>query len=307
MLRLLSLLIMVGLLASCQSASSPQPDLQRLRDQLLAYVDTLDAQVGVGIISPEGDTLTINNELHYPLMSVFKFHQALGVAHHINEEKIPLKEPIYIYPKDLQWNTYSPLKEQYPHGNIQKNIAELLSYSLKLSDNIACDLLFDRLISPRQVTDFLKEIGGEANFDISLSEKDMQTDFHYCYDNWTTPYAAVLLLQQFLEGDIVGEPYLSLISQQLIDCQTGANKLALPLQGTGALIGHKTGGGPITPSGRTVANNDLGFVVLPDHRSYIIAVFVKDARLTSEASDRVIAEISRMTYQYFTSNTQSPS
>ena len=306
MLRLLSFLGMSLLLVACQTSSSSREDLQALKSQLTDYIQNIDAEVGVAIISPEEDTLTLNNDLRFPLMSVFKFHQALGVAHYINEEKIPMKEPIAIYPKDLFLNTYSPLKDQYPHGNIQKSIAELLTYTLQLSDNLACDILFDRLLPPQAVADFLKAETGCQDFEMPHNERALQADVQNCYENWTSPYAAVLLLQKFLDGDIVGEPYLSFIRQQMIDCKTGAHKLARPLQGTPALLGHKTGSGPKNPEGRVVANNDLGFVILPDQRQYLIAVFIKDALLTPEASDEVIAEISQITYQYFTSKHPFP-
>lgn len=45
-----------------------------LRGQIQAIIEKADAQVGVAVIVDGEDTLTFNNDGHYPLMSVMKFH-----------------------------------------------------------------------------------------------------------------------------------------------------------------------------------------------------------------------------------------
>ena len=297
--RFLALLLWVLLCMACQTSSTEKDTLQPLRGQLTACIEGVDAKVGIAMVSPEGDTLTINNEGRYPLMSVFKFHQALAVCDALDRQQRTLEEKIHILPQDLQMDTYSPLKDRYPAGNIDLSIAELLTYTLQWSDNLACDLLFDRIVSPEQTDRFLREKTGVNNFQIRHNEAGMQEHLPHGYENWTSPYAAVQLLQHFLEGKIVDEPFFSFIYQQLVHCQTGARKLALPLKGSSAIIGHKTGGGPTNSEGRVMANNDIGFVVLPNRSPFLIAVFVKDARLSPEASDTLIATLSKTVYQYF--------
>lgn len=53
-------------------------------DRLLAEIDSIAAAspgtVGVAIITPGGDTLTVNNDVKFPLMSVFKLHEAIAAA-----------------------------------------------------------------------------------------------------------------------------------------------------------------------------------------------------------------------------------
>lgn len=38
------------------------------------------AEIGIAVIIDGKDTVTVNNDIHYPLMSVFKFHQAVALA-----------------------------------------------------------------------------------------------------------------------------------------------------------------------------------------------------------------------------------
>ena len=45
-----------------------------------AMIGDAPGRIGVAVITSEGDTLTVNNDGGYPLMSVFKLHEALAVA-----------------------------------------------------------------------------------------------------------------------------------------------------------------------------------------------------------------------------------
>ena len=60
------------LLFSCRSVS--------LETQLKEAIKDKKAEIGIAVIIDEKDTVTVNNDIHYPLMSVFKFHQALALA-----------------------------------------------------------------------------------------------------------------------------------------------------------------------------------------------------------------------------------
>ena len=86
----------------------------------------------------------------------------------------------------------------------------------------------------------------------------------------------------------------------MIECKTGADRLAAPLAGTGAIIGHKTGSGDKNSKGQIIATNDIGFVFLPDGQRYSIAVFVKDSEEDAENTARIIADISAAVYRYIT-------
>ena len=84
----------------------------------------------------------------------------------------------------------------------------------------------------------------------------------------------------------------------MIACSTGTDRLPVPLKGTGAVIGHKTGTGGRNRDGRIVGINDVGFVLLPDGRYYTIAVFVKGMAGDNDEAAHLIAEISAAVYHY---------
>ena len=51
-----------------------------LESKIKKSIENVPAQVGVAIIINGKDTITVNNECHYPLMSVMKYPQALAVS-----------------------------------------------------------------------------------------------------------------------------------------------------------------------------------------------------------------------------------
>lgn len=286
---LLFLLPLIGL-----SGKAGEP----LRRQIQAIADKADAQVGVAVIIDGKDTLTVNNHARYPLMSVMKFHQALAVAHHLEERGLPLSTPLRIERQDLLPDTYSPLRDRYPQGGISLTVGELLAYTLQLSDNNACDILFKYLGGVEPVERFIRSLGVE-DFALSATEDDMHRHPGRCYDNWGTPLSVALLMDRLASGALpIDTTYTHFIHQTLLDCQTGQMRLPAPLQGTLVRIGHKTGTSDQNARGEWTGINDAGFVLLPDGRRYAIAVLVKDSRLSLRDTEKIIADISEVVYRY---------
>ena len=74
-------------LVSClfpQSAKSSDVSPSRadvLADSISRIVSACPGEVGVAVLINGADTVAVNNENVYPMMSVFKVHQALAVCH----------------------------------------------------------------------------------------------------------------------------------------------------------------------------------------------------------------------------------
>ena len=267
-----------------------------LRNEIIHSIDKYDAKVGVAVMINDTDTLTVNNSDKYPMMSVFKFHQALAVCHLLQMKGIPLDSVINISRKELRENTYSPLRDRFPEGNIRISLSELMEYTLQLSDNNACDILFNRILSTKETDRYIRSLGID-NFSIEMDENDMHENLDNCYSNWTTPMAAVRLINLFLEGGAVSGEYYDFIKRTMTECTTGIGRLPYPLKNTAAVIGHKTGTGDKNSDGRYIGINDIGFIDLPNGDRYLIAVFVKDSAENYETTEKIIAEISSIVYK----------
>lgn len=288
-----SLITLLSLIPMCLYAQNSCPLSARLKE----VIKEKKAEIGIAVIIDGKDTITVNNQIHYPMMSVFKFHQALGLADYMNRKNLSLDTQLPIRKTDLKPDTYSPLRDKYPEGGIEMSIADLLKYTLQLSDNNACDILFHYQGGPRQVDKYIQSLG-IRNCSIKMTEDDMHQDTNLCYENWTTPLAAAELLEIFLKKSLFTDQYKDFIYRTMIECETGKDRLPAPLLNKGVTIGHKTGTGDRNSKGQQIAMNDIGFVLLPDGRSYSIAVFVKDSEEDNQMNSDIIAEVSRVVYEY---------
>lgn len=67
--------------------------------------------------------------------SVMKYPQALAVLNYLHQHNQPLSTKIFIPKEALLDDTYSPLRDKYPEGNIYIPIDQLLDYTIQKSDN----------------------------------------------------------------------------------------------------------------------------------------------------------------------------
>ena len=283
------------LLALVLTAAAPASAEGNLKTQLQKIIAGADARVGVAVIA-DGDTLTVNGSPDYPLMSVMKLHQAVAVARILEERGLPLTTAVHIYGQDLKSGTYSPLRDARPGGGFDMSVAELLRYTLQQSDNNACDILFDRFAAPEHVDSIIRSMGFR-DFRIAATEDEMHRDLKKCRENVSSPLSAADLMDRLASGTLpLGKEYADFIRSTLLECRTGLNRLPLPLEGSGALIGHKTGTSDREADGRWTGINDVGFVLLPDGRSYTLAVFISDSALGMEENEKLIADISGAVY-----------
>ena len=83
----------------------------------------------------------------------------------------------------------------------------------------------------------------------------MHRDLRLCYQNWTSPLDAAKLLDLFVSRPLFTEPHQTFIKQTMIECETGKDRLAQPLEATDAIIGHKTGTGDLNARWQLIGTN----------------------------------------------------
>ena len=147
--------------------------------------------------------------------------------------------------------------------------AELIEWSLKQSDNNACDLLFASCGQPDAVENYIHTLGFK-DIHVRLTEKEMKKSPHRAIGNSATPKDMVRLLEWFYlhRND---NKILSFICVFLADCNTDQQRIAAVLPYASKQI-HKTGSGFPSSDGRQ-DRNDVGIVLLPDGSHLSIASF----------------------------------
>lgn len=270
---------------------------QKLEKEINSIIKDKNATVGLAVIFNGKDTLTVNNNVHYPMMSVYKLHQALPLLDYMDKKSLPLETEIFIKKTDLRPNTYSPLRDAHPEGNFTISIGELINYIISKSDNNASNILF-HYMSGTQMTDLYIRTLGIKNFAIEVTEAEMEPDFKNQYLNWTTPLEAARLLDIFRKGELFSKKYNDFLLKAMVETTTGPDKLKAFLP-KNVIVAHKTGTSSRNEDKLKAADNDIGIVYLPSGKQYSIAVFVKDSKEDDKTNARIIADISKAVYEYY--------
>ena len=271
-----------------------------IENTLQKYIKGKDVRIGVAVIINGKDTVSVNGNRDFPMMSVVKFPLALTVAHWIDTNGMCLNDTVTFNEKAMKEDTYSPMLKKYGKSRNAMTVRELLEWSLAESDNNAADILLHRVGGTSGVTSIMRQMGISDEIVIGASEEDMHRDPYLSYLNRTTPLAMAQLFDRFYRELGNASQSYSEISVMLEDCRTGLDRLALPLLPTNATIGHKTGTGFPTPDGRISAVNDCGYVKLLEGTKYSIAVFVADSGYDMAATSAIIAEISKIVWKSLT-------
>ena len=268
---------------------------RQLEERLREYVAAHDrARIGVAVIAEGRDTVSVNGDRDFPMMSVFKFPLALTVAQWMDENSVSPDDDVAFPPEALMEDTYSPMLKKYGKGLDRLPVRELLQWSLIESDNNAADILLRQVGGPDGALSALKGIIGDTDITIGASEEDMHRDQYLSYLNRSTPLAMAELFDRFDTTLRHRSSSFSEIAAMLEECRTGTDRLPAPLPSAGTVIGHKTGTGFPTPDGRISALNDCGYVHLSDGTRYSIAVFIADSSYGMDETSGIIAGISEI-------------
>lgn len=273
-------------------------NMNELGKELNQIILTKNATIGVSIKGIEDkDTLSINGNMKMPMMSVFKFHIALAVLNEVDKGKISLNQKFFIKKEDLHEDTWSPIRDEYPNGNMHLTLDQLLRYTISHSDNNGCDILLELIGGTKTVQKFILKQGIQ-DFVIKVNEQEMQT-WDNLYINTTTPLATTEILEKFYKGQVLKKESTNYLYQIMVECSRGNTwiKAGLP---EGTELAHRTGISGTNDDNLRVALNDVGIVKLPNGKHLIISVYLKNITETKENTEKIIADITNTTWNYYT-------
>lgn len=288
------------------SCKTPNSKTDLLRKKIEQIVSEKNAVVGVSIMGNNGkDTLSLYGDKRFPMQSVFKFHIALAVLSEVDKGTLSLDQIVEIdkdelLPEDL----WSPLRDENPNGG-SFTIERLIQYTVSHSDNTACDVLIRLIGTPKTVEEYIKKSGIE-DIQITFNEEGLQAKWENMFQNWTTPNAASETLKIFFENknNLLSKSSYDFFWKTNKETTTGKGRIRgqLPKE---TIVAHKTGwSGTNKKTGITAAVNNIGIVFLPDGKYFIISVFVTDSQENFKTNEKIIADITKATYDFYTIQTK---
>ncbi len=268
-----------------------------LRTKVERIIKGAKGDIGIAIIGVEdNDTITINRNNKFPMQSVYKFPLALAVLDKVDKGILSLNQKIFVKKEELLPNTWSPLREKYPDGNVNITLDELLTYTVSVSDNNGCDILFRLLGGPKIVNDYIHNLG-ITNIAIAATEEEMHKDWKVQFSNWCTPYAMGQLLSLFYHNKILSTKSGKYLVQIMVKTSTGTKRIK-GLLPTGTIVAHKTGSSGSNEAGVIGALNDVGIVTLPNGKHFVIVVFISNSTAEEAACENVIAEVAKAAWDW---------
>jgi beta-lactamase class A len=319
-LRIVVLLI----LTACIAADAA--DLVSLKKQIERAIPHARGEVGIAIKHLEsGAEILINADKKYPMASTYKLPTLVEIFYQQAEGKLSLRDRIELVPSDIHIGSGSMVAIIEPPFFASFDIGTLVNYSMRISDNSAADFLLNR-VNAENVTQRMKTLGldsirvdrstlemilDQSGLDYSkygalparevrkmLDAIDARTaaradeQFNKVDKDTAKPSDMNRLLEMLFHGEVVDRASSDQIIEIMKECQTGTARIRglLPPETT---VAHKSG----SISGSI---NDTGIVFLPFEAGHLaVTVLMKNARATTAARERVIAEATRYAYDYF--------
>nr|AMP56284.1 VEB-PER [uncultured bacterium] len=284
---------------SCVSCVNSNTKIDKLKTEIDSLVKSKNATVGVSIIANNfKDTININENLHYPMQSVFKFPIALAVLSEVDKGNLKLNQEIIIFSKDLLPDTWSPIREKFPDGTTM-TVADIIKYTMAQSDNNGCDILLRLLGGTTAVEEFLSQ-HQITDISIKFNEEDMHKEWNIQFQNWATPIALTKLLAKFYVNDNIlsKESYEFLWRVMSVETTTGTDRLKGQLP-QGIIIAHKTGTSGTNEKNTTAAINDIGIIILPNGNPIFISVLVSNSTEDHGVNEKIISDIAKKVWDYY--------
>lgn len=233
---------------------------------------------------------TLNGTMHFPMMSVFKVHVTLAVLNKLDRQNTSPDTILHIRREKIRENTYSPMRGDYPTGDIDISISRLIDYAIAESDNNACDILIDFAGGVKTIDSYIRKLG-IRDFKIIKTEASMHENTSHVYNNWSTPKAITELLKTIESGRNMPRN-VGVLMSAMSKAKTGLDKIAAGVP-DGAIFLHKTGSSDRI-NGIKTADNDAAIIRFPSTgRTVFLTVLIKESSETDTVNAAVIAAITR--------------
>ncbi|WPO92550.1 class A beta-lactamase [Chryseobacterium sp. YR459] len=274
---------------------SQHTKLSDLKKTIESIISHKKADVGVSIMGPyQKETIQINGNKLYPMLSTVKFPIALTVLKKVEKGELSLQQKLFIKREELLEDTWSPFKKEHPDGNIEISLEEALKWIVLYSDNNICDILMRLVGGPEPV----QQLVNSKDCIIQNNEEDMHKDWESQFVNKITPNEAIRLLETFNNGKILNKKHHLWLYNAMLNNTAGPKRLkgSLPEY---VKVAHRTGTSFTNKEGMTGAINDFGIIELSGSQKIYIAVFVHDTYEKFENAEAIIADIAKVTYEFY--------
>lgn len=251
-------------------------------------LDTYERESGgrIGVYAENlatGAKLAWRADERFVMCSTFKASLAACVLKRVDRGEDQLAAMIAYGQADLL--DYAPVAKQNLSAGAM-SVADMCKASIELSDNTCANLLLARVGGPAALTAFWRAIG-DTTSRLDHNEPELNRSPPGDPHDTTTPAAMAANLRRLVVGDALSATSRSQLTEWMVNCRTGANRLRGGLPASWA-IGDKTGS-----NGKDAAG-DIAVAWPKPGRPILIAAYTQGGAPNPTQLETVFASIGRM-------------
>lgn len=295
-LAVLFLLLSTLLLSFC--STPPEEPLADLESQIRNEFSRSPGTFAVAFrdLQDTSRTLLINDTVTFHAASTMKTPVMIEVfkqaeqGHFDLDDSLVVKNTFYSivdsseYSMDIGEDSEEKLYGQIGQkAAIRDLVVDMITYSSNLATNIVIDL-----VDAKKVTQTMRDLGA-PHIDVLRGVEDIKA-YRQGLSNTTTAYDLMVIFEKLGRGEAVNSEASEAMIDILLDQHFND---VIPAQlPDDVRVAHKTGW-------ITQVRHDSGLVMLPDGRKYALVLLSKDWESDEKATE-VMANVSRMVYEYMT-------
>ena len=247
-------------------------------------------RLGVALIDAKGrPLLTYRSDERFAMCSTFKTLLAAQMLDAVSIGNFGLDDPIVFTRADLV--NYAPVMEKLlgDKGQAQTNFVEAAKAAVTVSDNVAANLLLERMNGPDGLTSWLRANGDNVTR-LDRNEPTLNQNISGDPRDTTSPAAMAQSVRKVTLEDVLSPTSRELLTRWLMESTTGKARIRAGLP-ENWLVGDKTGTCGYHANG---AANDVALIVRDDDAAFVLAVYLDRAQGTPEEINAIIAAVARI-------------
>lgn len=265
--------------AETSTSSKDVTDNQQVKDQLKRLEDRYDARVGVSALDTEsGESVDHRADERFGFASSLKVFAVAELLDRTTPKE--LEKNVTWTQADVDEAGWTPVTEKHVDDGLP--LEDVAESALRVSDNLAMNIVLDELGGPEALDDAMEK-DGDSTTEVTDEEPELNDVEEGSTDNTTTPAAFTTGLQGLLAPDRLSDDD----RRVLLDWMS-ANETGDPLIRAGAPEGWVVR----DKSGHSDAiQNDIALVTPPDREPIVLSVMTETDDPESEDGPALVAAV----------------
>lgn len=293
------LCLSVVILISCANASSLSESV--VDDQMNNSIQQKFAQLekssggrlGVAAINTgNNQRIEYRSEERFPMCSTSKFMVAAAILNKSITDAKLLTTNLSYTSQDLTASGYAPIAAK--HLATGMTVGDMCQATLNYSDNLAMNMLLQKLGGPKSVTAYARSIG-DNTYRLDRHEPELNSAIPGDLRDTTTPLAMQNSLQTLVVGNSLAPMQRKQLQNWLKNNTTGRLRISAGVPKKW-LVGDKTG------TGEYGSTNDVGVIWPTGAEPIVLAIYFTQDKPDAKANDVVIADATRIIVTEFARN-----